>query len=101
MFFEVIKLLKESETVDDYGDIVRTYTEREVFGRLDRVYLSEAIEGEAKGLKPEKRFRLSDYWDYDDEEELVYEGKKYSIINTQRIGTELEINCVGGVDYET
>lgn len=99
MFTEVITLLKEIETTDDYGDIVRTYSEREIFARLDRVYLREAIEGEVKGLKPEKRFRIADYYDYDDEEELVFDGKKYNIINTQRIGTELEINCTGGVVY--
>lgn len=100
MYSEVITLLGDvTETIDDYGDIVTTQSEREVFGRLDRIYLKEALQGMAQGFERQARFRMSDYYDYENEEELLYEGKKYRIVNTQRIGTELELNCIGGVEH--
>lgn len=98
MFSEVVTLLSEVETIDEYGDIVKTYNEREVFARMDRVYLSETLQAMAQGLERQFRFTLSDYFDYEDEEELLYEGKKYKIINVQRIGTRLELNCTGGIE---
>lgn len=100
MYSEVITLLGDvTETIDDYGDIVTTQSEREVFARLDRIYLKEALQGMAQGFERQVRFRISDYFDYNNEEELLYEGKKFRVINTQRVGTELELNCVGGIEH--
>lgn len=99
MYVEVITLLSKKEIIDEYGDTKVIYTRREVFGRLDRIYLSEALQGMSQGFERQVRFRLSDYYDYENEEELEYEDKTYKIINTQRIGTELELNCIGGVEH--
>lgn len=97
---EVIILLGDVvEEIDEYGDTKKLQKEREAFARLDRVYLKEALQGMAEGFERQMRFRLSDYYDYDNEEELLYEGKRWKIINTQRIGTELELNCIGGVEH--
>lgn len=99
MFNEVITLLGDkTELIDEYGDLVTTYKETDVFGRMDRVYLSETLQAMAQGIERQYRFRLTDYYDYDNQELLVYEGNRYRIINTQRIGKELEINCIGGVE---
>lgn len=97
MYSEVIKLLKEVEVVDEFGDIKRTYEEREVFARKDRIYLSESLQAMAQGFQRQLRFTISDFYDYNDEEELMYKDKKYKIVNVQEKGTELEINCVLGV----
>ncbi len=96
MFSEVVTLLKEIESIDAYGDTVRSYEEKEIFARVDRIYLGETIIGMSHGLKPEYRFTITDYLDYDEQKEVMYNGKKYKIINVQRKGIELEINCIGG-----
>lgn len=98
MYSELITLVKVTETVDDYGDMVKTKTGRDVFARLDRVYLSEAIQGQAEGFKPENRFTLSDYLDYQDEQEVIYDGKRYKVLSTMRKGIELEVVVYGGVN---
>lgn len=98
MYSEIITLLKVTETVDDYGDMVKTKIPKEVFARLDRVYLTEAIQGQAQGFKPEHRFTLSDYYDYDGEQEVIYDGKLYSVLSTMRKGIEVELVVYGGVN---
>lgn len=100
MFNEILTLLKVTETVDDYGDRIKIKTGRDVFARMDRVYLSEAIQGQATGFKPELRFTLADYYDYDNEPEAVYENRLYRVLNTMRKGIELELVLYGGIDYE-
>lgn len=100
MYSDVVTLLGDvKETINEYGDTVKAQEEREVFGRLDRIYLKEALQGMAQGFERQARFRLSDYYDYNNEEELIYENKRWNIVNTQRIGTELELNCIGGVEH--
>lgn len=98
MFTEIITLLKKVKTIDEYGDTKITYEEREVFGRLDRVYFSEALQAMSQGFENQFRFTLSDYYDYQKEEELIYDDEKYRIINTQRKGTSIELNCIKGID---
>lgn len=98
MFTEIITLLKKVETIDEYGDTKITYEEREVFGRLDRVYFSEALQAMSQGFENQFRFTLSDYYDYQKEEELIFDDEKYRIINTQRKGTSIELNCIKGID---
>lgn len=100
MYSDVVTLLGDvKETINEYGDTVKVQEEREVFARLDRIYLKEALQGMAQGFERQTRFRLSDYYDYNNEEELIYENKRWKIANTQRIGTELELNCIGGVEH--
>lgn len=100
MFSELVTLLgAESESIDEYGDIVRKREEKKVFVRLDRIFFSEALQAMSQGFTRQVRFRLSDYYDYNGEEALLYEGKLWKIVNTQRIGKEIEINCIGGVEH--
>lgn len=99
MFNEVITLLgDEKEYIDEFGDTIVEYSENEVYARVDRVYLSETLQAMAQGITRQLRFRIADYYDYNNEEFLIYQNKKYKIINTQEIGLELEINCIGGVE---
>ena len=100
MYSEVITLLGDViESIDEYGDTIKAQEQREVFARLDRIYLSESLQAMAQGFERQVRFRISDYFDYNNEEELLYEGKKFRVINTQIVGTELELNCVGGIEH--
>lgn len=98
MFSDVITLLESRENIDEFGNVRKIYKERDIFARRDRVFLTESIQAMAQGFEKQYRFTISDNQDYNEEEELLYRGKKYKIINTQIKGTELEINCVLGVD---
>ena len=98
MFSEVIVFLKEEPGIDEYGDLTTVTTERKVFARKDRVYLSQKIEASSKGQEVQLRFTLSDYLDYQGEKELLYKGKKYQIMTGDTKSRELEILCYGGTD---
>lgn len=100
MYSDVILLLGDKkETIDEYGDTVLEQEKREVLARLDRMYFTESLQAMAQGFERQARFRLSDYYDYEDEEELIYQGKRWRIVNSQRLGNEIELNCVGGIEH--
>lgn len=103
MYNEVIKLVSESKTVDGFGDTVTVESERVVFAELKSIGQSEFYQAQAVGLKPEIKFILADYLEYNDEKLLKYtpfngEEKVYDIIRTYRMNNTLELVCKRGVD---
>ena len=61
--------------------------------RVEDIYAKEFYEANEKGYKPSLRLIISPL-NYDDEEELIYMGKVYSIIRTQEVeADELAIIC--------
>lgn len=104
MYDQIIKLISEANQIDEYGDTVPTAQEREVFAELKSIGQSEFYQAHAVGLKPELKFVLPDYLEYQGEKILKFqdynetEEQEYSIIRTYRNGNELEITCKRGVD---
>lgn len=104
MYDQRIKLVSVIKDTDDYGDTVTTTQEREVFAELKSIGQAEFYQAHAVGLKPELKFVLPDYLEYQGEKILRYqdfnetEEQEYSIIRTFRNGNELEITCKRGVD---
>lgn len=104
MYDQVIKLISEQRAVNEYGDMVVTETEREVFAELRSVGQSEFYQAQAAGLKPELKFVLADFCDYEDEKRLKYtvfgstEELEYTVVRTYRNNNQLEITCKRGVD---
>ncbi len=104
MYDAVVKLISESRTVDAYGDIITTETERSVFAEIKSIGQSEFYQAQAVGLKPEIKFVLADYLDYQNEKKLRYQGFKeeaeeeYTILRTYRNNNLLELVCKRGVD---
>lgn len=104
MYNEAIKLVAETKTVDEYGDTIIVETEKMVFARLMSVGQSEFYQAQALGLKPEIKFVLADYLDYNDEKVIKYkafnqdEEEVYTVIRTYRKDNTLEIVCKRGVD---
>ena len=88
---EVITLIKQKQGVDDYGDPVITESARDVFARLGSIGQQEFYQAHAVGLKPEIKFVLTDYLDYEGENLVQYEGQRYRVLRTFRKGQELEI----------
>lgn len=96
MYNEIIKLLHESANVNEYGDTIKTITERTVFADLRSIGQSEFYQAQALGFKPEIKFVLSDYLDYQNEEKLKYQPfggieETYTILRTYRSNNELEL----------
>ena len=88
---EVLTLIRLAYGVDDSGDPVVTETSREVFGRLGSIGQSEFYQAHAVGLKPQLKFILADYMDYEDETLVEYLGRRFRVLRTYRTGQELEL----------
>lgn len=86
---EVLTLVKRN--YDDDGCTLLEEVTHEVFMRLASVGQSEFYQAQATDLKPELKFVLEDYLDYEGEYLCVYEGTWYRVIRTYRKGQELEV----------
>ena len=88
---EVLTLIRQTQGVDNFGDPVLTEADRDVFGRLSSIGQSEFYQAQAVGLKPELKFILADYLDYEGETLVEYNGQRFRVLRTYRTGQELEL----------
>ena len=88
---EILKLIQRAVGTDEYGDPSFQETSREVFARLGSIGQSEFYQAQAVGLKPELKFVLADYLEYNDEPLVEYNGQRYRVLRTYRKGQELEL----------
>lgn len=104
MYNQVIKLVKETKALNEYGDFVSVKTERSVFAELKSIGQSEFYQAQTLGLKPEIKFVLADYLDYRNEQIIKFkdfnsdEELEYSVLRTFRNKNQLELVCKRGVD---
>lgn len=104
MYDNVIKLVSESRTVDEYGDFNAITTERVIFADLRSITQSEFYQAQATGLKPEIKFVIADFLDYQNEKKILYTPfngveEEYTVLRTYRDGNQLELVCKRGVDH--
>ena len=90
---DVLTLIRLDTLFDEYGDQVRTEIRREVFGQQVSIGQKEFYQAHAVGLKPEIKFKLSDYLDYENEPLVEHDGQRYRVLRTYRTGQALEITC--------
>ena len=64
---------------------------RDVFGSLRSVGHTEFYEAYATEFRPELKFMLADYLEYNGEPLVEHEGTLYRVIRTYCVGQELEI----------
>ena len=77
------KLLSTTLTTNSIGVQTETKIEIEIpIIKVEDVYANEYYQANQQGFKPSLRLRISAL-NYNDEEELIYMGKSYSIIRTQ------------------
>lgn len=103
MFNEIITLKKESTTINEYGDTVRTFTSKNVFAEVKSISQSEFYQAQATGLKPEIKFIIADFLDYNDEKVISYcpyggQTEDYTVLRTYRNKINLEIVCKRGIE---
>lgn len=100
---EIIKLISETNTVDEYGDTVTVETERTIFAQVKSIGQNEFYQAQAVGLKPEIKFLISDFADYQNEKKLKYTSfggteEVYTVLRTYRTRYNLEIVCKRGIE---
>lgn len=99
MYNEVIYLVRESDQTDEYGDTVVTSEKTMVFAQKMSIGMKEFYQAHENGLKPELKFKIADYLDYDNQKRIEYENVTYKVLRTyQTDKNELEITVYGGVN---
>lgn len=84
----VCKLITNEYVVDDIGNHIQTQNGVEIpIIEVQDVYQSEFYNASQQGLKPTLRLLISNL-NYNDEEELVYMNKYYSIIRVDKVDNE-------------
>lgn len=80
-YVEELTLIKTTITQDEIGQPIKTETSRNVLAKRNVVGSKEFYNAMAVGIKPtaELQIRLCEY---DDEQEVEYNGIRYSIIRT-------------------
>lgn len=97
MYNEVIYLITKTRKTNEVGDHIETEEKKMRFAKLKSIGQSEFYQAQAQGLKPEVKFVLADYLDYENQEEVIHNNFRYKVLRTFRSGNELEIVCYGGV----
>lgn len=100
MFNEVIYLLTTKHRTNEVGDQIEELEKTMRFATLKSIGQTEFYQAQAQGLKPEIKFVLPDYLDYDNQEEIIHNNFRYKVLRTFRNGNELEITCYGGIRLE-
>lgn len=64
---------------------------REVFCGFKSIGMAEFYAANSSDFHPELKLVLADYLDYDEETLADYNGRRYRILRTYRVGQELEL----------
>lgn len=86
---EVLILVKRQ--YDEDGCALLEETRREIFVRLASIGQTEFYQAQATDLRPELKFILDDYLDYEGEFLCIYDEVWYRVIRTYRTGQALEV----------
>lgn len=95
MWRDVVELVNQTSSSNDYGDQVFAETSTTVFANKKSVRQSEFYQAFAHGLKPELMFEVRTI-DYSGQENLVFNNKEYVIIRAFSKNDEItELVCTG------
>ena len=90
---DIINLINQVRTVDEYGDPTIEEIGRTVFCEIRSIGMKEFYQAQAVGFQPEVKFVLADYLDYSDEPVVEHSGQRYRVLRVYRTGQELELVC--------
>lgn len=95
MYNEIIKLGRLAYTRNAIGQEKESVAWKEVFADVRSVSRAEFYSAAMANIRPSIVFAIADYYDYEDEKVIWYDGKTYDVIRTYRAGnsTELEITA--------
>lgn len=100
---DVCELVKQTATINEYGDTEINETRRQVFCEVRSVGMREHYEAFAQGLKPSLVFVLADYYEYEEEQIVEHEGVRYSVERTFMNGASIELTVTkdNGLEVST
>lgn len=78
---DVLTLIHNSITTNEYGDSVAVPTRRTVFVDVRSIGLKRKLEADEAGLKLAHKFILADELDYAGEDVCEYNGESLNIVN--------------------
>ena len=87
---DVLILIAQAITVDEYGNEIATETERQVFCEVHSISQTEFYAAANTELNPEYRFDIF-FGDYQGEDVCLFNGERYAIYRTYRAGDTLEL----------
>lgn len=80
-FDNIAWLIAQTTTVNDVGDSIAAESKRMVYVCVKSVGMKRKIEAEQIGLKLEYKFILADNTEYDGEQIIEFNGKRYNIVD--------------------
>ncbi|MGO4887070.1 phage head closure protein [Anaerobacillus sp. MEB173] len=103
-----LSLINSTNDTNEIGDVVSSETKVDVLCDVLSVTRTEHYSAEASGLKPEIVFIVNKF-EYDNQKEVEFEGKKYSVIRaytpkkSKDIGDfeNIELVCQGVINNGT
>ena len=87
---DVLILIAQAITVDEYGNEVATETERQIYCEVYSISQTEFYAAANTELNPEYRFDIF-FGDYQGEDVCLFNGNRYAIYRTYRAGDTLEL----------
>jgi len=87
---DVLTLIAQTITTDDFGNEVATETTNTLFCEVDSITQSEFYAAEDTELNPEYRFTVF-FGDYNGQSICEYNGTRYAFYRTYRQGDYMEL----------
>ena len=87
---DVLTLIAQTISTDQYGNEVATEVEKQVFCEVDSITQTEFYQAANTELNPEYKFTIF-FGDYDGQLLVEYNGVRYAIYRTYRADDNLEL----------
>ena len=84
-----------------YDGATRVETKREVLCGVRSIGMKEFYSAHSTDFRPELKLVLADYLDYNDETLADFNGVRYRILRTYRVGQELELTLERAPEEES
>lgn len=78
---------------NEYGDDIYKLEQKPVFVNVKSVTRSEFYTAQTVGYDPQIVFEIADYYDYEGQPFIEYNGNMYKVIRTYRTNVTLQIVC--------
>ena len=87
---DVLTLIAQTISTDQYGNEVATEVEKQVFCEVDSITQTEFYQAANTELNPEYKFTIF-FGDYSGQPIVIYNGVRYAIYRTYRADDNLEL----------
>lgn len=91
MFNDIAYLCKETITQDEFRNEILSLEEREVFVQAKSIGAREFYQAATTDYHPTITLVMADYYDYEGEGVVRYNGDLFDVIRTYRKGNRLEL----------